>query len=87
MQEPWFNLEEKDYISQHIKRSFFIEERSIFISVEPELFEQSNESSWVLPALKSTSQFLPKSTAYGRSDASLEPNSRYCHNTEGSSIL
>ena len=34
-------------------------EPSIFTSIEPLLLDRPNETSWVFPALKSTSHFLP----------------------------
>ena len=55
---------------------------SIFASIAPALLDWSNETSWVFPALKSTSHFLRQSTVSHRSDASSEANSSCCHRSE-----
>ena len=60
---------------------------SIFTSIEPLLLDQSNETSWVFPALKSTSHFLPQSTVSCRSDSSSEANSSFCHRSDAWSHL
>ena len=52
MYEPQFNLEEKDSPSI-LKYDFFSKtDPFIFTSISPELLDQSNETSWVFPALK-----------------------------------
>ena len=43
---------------------------SFFISIGPLLSDGSNETSWVFPALKSTSHYLPQSTISQRPDSS-----------------
>ena len=55
---------------------------SIFTSLAPVLLDQSNETSWVFPALKSTSHFLPQSKVSCRSDSSSEINSSCCHRSD-----
>ena len=47
----------------------------IFTLTAPELFEQSNETSGILPILKSTSHFLHQSKLSCKSDSSSEGNS------------
>ena len=54
---------------------------SIFTPIEPLLLDPSNETSWVFPALKSTSHFLPKSTV-SCSDSSSETNSSCYHRSD-----
>ena len=54
----------------------------IFTSIAPVLLDWSNETSWVFPALKSTSHVLPQSTVSHRSDASSEANSSCCYRSE-----
>ena len=45
---------------QHLKDEFSSRrDSSILISIAPVLFDQSNKTSWVFPALTSTSHFLP----------------------------
>ena len=56
---------------------------SIFRSIKPVLLDWSNETSWVFQALKSTSYFLPQSTAFHSS----EVNSRCCHRSDAWSHL
>ena len=52
MYEPQFNLEEKDSPSI-LKYGFFSKTGPfIFTWISPELLDQSNEASWVFPALK-----------------------------------
>ena len=52
VQELQFKLEEK-VNSQHLKKWFFLKNRLIhFTSIAPLLLDQSNETSWVFPALK-----------------------------------
>ena len=48
---------------------------SIVTSIAPALLDQSNETSWIFPVLKSTKHFLPKSTVSGRLDSNSEANS------------
>ena len=60
---------------------------SIFISMGPLLLDWSNETTWVFPALKSTSYFLPQSTMSRRSDPSSEANSSSCHRSDAWSHL
>ena len=60
---------------------------SIFTSIAPVLLDRSNETSWVFPALKSTSHFLPQSTVSRRSDSSSEDNSSCCHRSDAWSHL
>ena len=55
---------------------------SIFTSIAPVILDQSNETSLVFPALKSTSYFLPQFKVSRRSDSSLEANSSCCHRSE-----
>ena len=78
MQEPQFSLEEK--VNPGISKDDFQTWRdpSIFTSIAPELFDRSNETSWVFLVLKSTSHFLPQSTVSRRSDSSSESNYSYC---------
>ena len=72
MQEPQSNIEEK--VNPGILKDDFSPrtEPSIFTSIEPLLLDRSNKTSWVFPALKSTSHFLPQSTVSHRSDSSSE---------------
>ena len=60
---------------------------SIFTSIEPLLLDWSNKTSWVFPALKSTSHFLPQSTVSCRSDSSSEANSCCYHRSDAWSHL
>ena len=46
------------------------------------LLDQSNKTSWVFPALKPTSHFLPQSTVSPRSHSSSEANFSCCHRLE-----
>ena len=52
---------------------------SNFPSMSPVLWNYSNKTSWVFPALKSTSHFLAQSTVSCRSDSSSEANSICYH--------
>ena len=52
---------------------------SIVTSIAPMLLDLPNETSSVFPALKSTSHFMPQSTASRRSDSISEANSSCCH--------
>ena len=72
MQEPQSNLEEK--ASPSILKDDYSSrlDPSIFTSVAPALLDQSNETSWVFPAMNSTSHYLPQSTLSFRSDSSSE---------------
>ena len=81
------NLEEK--VNPSILKDEFSSKTdpSIFISIVPVLLEQSKETSWVFPALKSTNYFLPQSTASRRSDSSSEANSSCCHRADAWSHL
>ena len=47
---------------------------SIFTSIVPVLLDQSDETSYVLPALKSASHFLPQFIVSRRSDSRSEAN-------------
>ena len=51
----------------------------IFTSIELLLLDQSNKTSWVFPALKWTSHFLPQFTVSRRSNSSSEAKSSCCH--------
>ena len=55
---------------------------SIFTSIAPVLLDLSNETSWLSPALKSTSHFLPQSAVPRRSESSSEANSGCCHRSD-----
>ena len=59
--EPQSNLEEK--VKPSILKDDFSSRAgsSIFTSIAPVLLEQSNETTWVFPAVKSISHFLPQS--------------------------
>ena len=59
----------------------------IFTLIEPVLLNRSNKTSWVSPALKPRSHFLPQSTVSYRSDSSSEANSSCCHRSDGWSDL
>ena len=82
MQEPQLNLEEK--VNPSILKSDFPSrtDLSIFISIEPLLFDWSNETSWAFPALKPTSHFLPQSTVSRRSNSNSEANASCCHRSD-----
>ena len=64
------NLEEKDNLS--ISKDYFSPrtDPSIFTSIAPVLSDQSNETSWVFPVLKSKSHFLPQFIVSCRPDSS-----------------
>ena len=68
MYEPQYNLEEK--VNPSILKDEFssVTDPLFFMSTEPVLLDWLNETSWVFPALKSTSHFLPQSTVSLRSD-------------------
>ena len=87
MQESHSNLEEK--VKTSILKYDFSStgDPSIFRSIAPALLEQSNETSCVFPAVKSTSHFLPQSTVPHRSDSSSEANSSCCHRSDAWSHL
>ena len=73
---------------QHLKNDFSSwTDLSIFMSIIPVLSDQSNETSWVFPALKSISHFLPQSTMSLRSDSSSEASSSCCYWSDASSQL
>ena len=74
---------------QHLKRWFLLKNRPIHFTslIPPVLLDQSNKTSWVFPALKSTSYFLPQSTVSCRSDSKSEANSSCCHRSGASSHL
>ena len=61
---------------------FTQKQTSIFTLIVPVLLDQSNKTSWVFPALKSTCHFLPQSTVSPRSHSSSEANSSSCHRLE-----
>ena len=72
---------------QHLKRRFFLRiDASIFISYSTSVIRPV-KSSWVFPALKSTSHFLPQLTVSRRSDSSSEANSSFCHRSDAWSHL
>ena len=87
MYEPQSNLEER--VNPGILKDGFSSRTDppIFTSIEPVLLDWSNKTSWVFPALKSTSYFLPQSTVSGRSDSSLETNSSCYHRSDAWSHL
>ena len=60
MEEPQSNLEEKVNLSILTDKFSSRTDPSISTSIEPVLLDWSNETSWVFPALKSTSHFLPQ---------------------------
>ena len=68
MYEPQYNLEEK--VNPSILKDEFssVTDPLFFMLTEPVLLDWLNETSWVFPALKSTSHFLPQSTVSLRSD-------------------
>ena len=68
IQEPQSNLEQKI--------------NSIFTLIAPVLLDRSNETSWIFPALKSTSHFLLHSTVSHRSDSSSEASSSCWHGSD-----
>ena len=68
---------------QHLKKT----DPFIFTSIAPVLLDWSNETSWVFPTLKSTSNFLPQSAVSRRSDSSSEANSSCCHRSDAWSHL
>ena len=72
MKEPQSDLKEK--VNPSILKDYFSTrtDPSIFISIAPVLLDQSNETIWVFPALKSKNHFLPHSTVCCRSDSSSE---------------
>ena len=49
------------------------------------LLDRLNKTSWVFPALKSTSHFLPQSTVACKSNSSSKVNSSCCHRFKFSS--
>ena len=51
------------------------------------LLDQSNETSWVVPALKSASHYLSQSTVYHRSDSSADANSSCCNRSDATEVL
>ena len=82
MEEPQCNLEER--VNPSILKDNFSSrtDLSIFTAIAPVLLDQSNETSCIFPALKSTSHFQPQSTVSCRSDSSLEGNSSCCHRSD-----
>ena len=68
-------------MSQEFKRGILKNDFSsrtypfIFAPITPVLLNQSNETSWVFPAFKSTRHFLAQSTVSDRSNSSSEANS------------
>ena len=58
---------------EHLERwSSSRSDLSVFTSMAPASLDWSNKTSWVFPALKSTSHFLLQSTVYYRSDSSSD---------------
>ena len=51
---------------------------SIFTPIATELLNRSNKTSWVFPALKSTSHILLQSIVSRKSDSNSEANSCWC---------
>ena len=73
--------------AKHLKDEFSSRtDQAIFTSIAPALL-MWNETSWVFPALKSTSHFLPQLTVSYRSDSSSEANSSGCYRSDGWSHL
>ena len=73
---------------QYLKKWFFPKNGPIiFTSIVPVILDRWNKTSWVFPALKSTSHFLPQSTVSRRSDSSSEANSNFCHRSDAWSHL
>ena len=65
-----------------LKYDFFsISDPSVFTSI-PVLLGRPNEPSWIFPALKSTSHFLPQSIVSRRSDSSSAANSSSCNRSD-----
>ena len=65
----------KESQTQHLKRWFFLKNRPICFHINStSVLDWSNETSWVFPALKSTSHFLVHSTVSCRSDSSSKAN-------------
>ena len=62
MEEPQCNLEER--VNPSILKDNFSSrtDLSIFTAIAPVLLDQSNETSCIFPALKSTSHFQPQAT-------------------------
>ena len=55
---------------QHLKRLFFLKNRLINFYINRTIFiRPSNETSWVFPALKSSSHCVPQSKVSHRSDS------------------
>ena len=77
---------EKQFLD--LKRLFFFKNRpmlftSIVTPMElPELLDGANETSWVFPALKSTSHFLPQSTVSHKPYYSSEANPNCCQKSD-----
>ena len=65
--------------AHHPKRWFFFKNRSIHFPINSiSVIQPSNETSWVLQTLKSTSHCLPQSTVSCRSDSNSEANNSSC---------
>ena len=87
MYEPQSNLEEKEN-SSILKDDFSSKtDWSIFTSIAPELLDQSNKTSWVYPALKSTSHFLSQPIGSCRPDLNSEATSSCRHRSDAWSHL
>ena len=73
---------------QYLKRWFFpSRDPFILTSIAPMLLHWSNETSWVFPALKSISYFLPQSTVSFSSDSNSEASSSCCYRSDAWSHL
>ena len=74
---------------QHLKRWFFLKNRPLHFHINSTSVtgDWSNKNSWVFPALKSTSHFLPHYTVSRRSDSSSEANSSCSHRSDAWSHL
>ena len=58
----------KESQSQNLTRWFFLKNSpTIFLSIAPVLLEWSKKTSWVFPALKSTSHLLPNNSLIRKS--------------------
>ena len=87
MSEPQSNLEEK--VNHSILKYYFFSrtDPSIFKSILPVFLDWSIETSWVFPALESTSHYLPQSTVSCRSDISSEANPSSCHRSDAANQI
>ena len=66
---------------KHLKRLLFLKTRPIHfhINITSVIIDWSNKTSWLFPALKSTSHFLPQSTVSCRSNSNSGANSSSCY--------